>query len=52
MKQTYITKICLDIIFNKWYETNITKLDITKEQIINTVVEEGHIWLIYWVEVD
>lgn len=52
MKKTYITKICLDSIFRQWYETELSKLEITKEQIINVVVENGGIWLIYWAEID
>ncbi len=50
-KNCYITKICLDIIFPKWDGTNISDLGIKKEQIINTVVDDGKIYLIYWVDI-
>ena len=44
-----IKKTQLHIMFRKWWETDLTKVvDIKKEQIINVVVEEGEVYLIYW----
>lgn len=44
-----IKKVQLHIMFRDWWETDLTKVvNIRKEQIINVVVEEGKVYLIYW----
>jgi len=43
-----IKKVQLDIMFNSWESTELYKLGIDKEQIINVIVEDGRVYLIYW----
>jgi len=44
-----IKKVQLHIMFKDWWETDLTKvLDIAKEQVINVIVEDGKVYLIYW----
>ena len=43
-----IKKVQLDIMFKLWESTDLYKLGIDKEQIINVIVEDGRVYLIYW----
>lgn len=45
-----IRKVCLDIIFRDWWETDLSEvsIDIKKEDVINIQVIDGAVYLFYW----
>jgi hypothetical protein len=43
-----IRKIQIHSMFNDWWETDLKSIEIKEDQIINVVVENGGVYLIYY----